>query len=154
MKAPTDYNIFKYLDNLEVPTLQRHVNTIIWTMYMLVWFHVFLLTDHYCIFLGSVIVLTLVSFPFSFYYPPPVSAGTWRKNEEENRLHNDQKENAVLHCKTYPTAGCGGVHSPVICKLRVKLEKLKWVKATPSFFCWMFTKEKAIGTTRGKVLLN
>lgn len=41
---------------------------------------------------------------------------------------NDRFRNAVLHSKSYASANCGSNHLPVICQLRMNLQKLKSVK--------------------------
>ena len=41
---------------------------------------------------------------------------------------NNRFRNSVQQSKSYPGADCGSDHNPVICKLKVRLEKLKMIK--------------------------
>lgn len=62
---------------------------------------------------------------------------TWRspggdvKNQIDYLTINKRFRNAVQHSKTYPGADCGSDHLPVICKLKVKLQKLKKPRMPP-----------------------
>jgi len=62
---------------------------------------------------------------------------TWRsprgdvKNQIDYITINKRFRNAVQHCKTYPSADCGSDHLPVICKMKIKLRKLKNTTSGP-----------------------
>ncbi len=59
------------------------------------------------------------------------SPGGDTKNQIDYVTINKRFRNAVLHSKTYPSADCGSDHLPVICKLKVRLRKLKKPMLTP-----------------------
>ncbi|MCH9665805.1 MAG: hypothetical protein K0U41_08180 [Gammaproteobacteria bacterium] len=59
------------------------------------------------------------------------SPGGDTKNQIDFVTINKRFRNAARHCKTYPSADCGSDHLPVICKLMVKLQKLKQPKTSP-----------------------
>ena len=52
------------------------------------------------------------------------------KNQIDYITINRRFRNAVQHLKAFPSADCGSDHLPVICKLKVKLLKLKSPKTT------------------------
>ena len=50
------------------------------------------------------------------------------KNQIDYITINNRFRNAVQQSKSYPGADCGSDHNPVICKLKVRLKKLKMIK--------------------------
>lgn len=55
-----------------------------------------------------------------------------RRNRKPNKLYK-RVTNAVLHCNIYSTAVGRSDHLAVVCKLRVRLQKLKRAKAESKF---------------------
>ena len=59
---------------------------------------------------------------------------TWKspdnvtKNQIDYITINNRFRNSVQQSKSYPGADCGSYHNPVICKLKVRLKKLKMIK--------------------------
>ena len=59
---------------------------------------------------------------------------TWKspdnvtKNQIDYITINNRFRNSVQQSKSYPGADCGSDHNPVICKLKVRLKKLKMIK--------------------------
>ena len=64
----------------------------------------------------------------------PRKLWTWKspdnvtKNQIDYITINDRFRNSVQQSKSYPAADCGSDHNPVICKLKVRLKKLKMTK--------------------------
>ena len=50
------------------------------------------------------------------------------KNQIDYITINNRFRNSVQQSKSYPGADCGSDHNPVICKLKVRLKKLKMIK--------------------------
>ena len=64
----------------------------------------------------------------------PTKLWTWKspdnvtKNQIDFITINNRFRNSVQQSKSYPGADCGSDHNPVICKLKVRLKKLKMIK--------------------------
>ena len=64
----------------------------------------------------------------------PRKLWTWKspdnvtKNQIDFITINNRFRNSVQQSKSYPGADCGSDHNPVICKLKVRLKKLKMIK--------------------------
>ena len=64
----------------------------------------------------------------------PRKLWTWKstdnvtKNQIDYMTINNRFRNSVQQSKSYPGADCGSDHNPVICKLKVRLKKLKMIK--------------------------
>ncbi|MGX9987587.1 reverse transcriptase domain-containing protein [Soonwooa purpurea] len=73
----------------------------------------------------------------TWFQEHPRRLWTWRspggeiKNQIDYITINRRFRNAITHCKTYPSADCGSDHRPVICKLQVRLKKLKKPNTMP-----------------------
>ena len=76
----------------------------------------------------------------TWFQEHPRRLWTWRspggetKNQIDYITINQRFRNAVQHCKTYPGADCGSDHLPVVCKLKIRLKKLKSKRWNLSYF--------------------